>query len=148
MLALVTVAASAVARLLILAVATGLGVFAAAAAPLEIREHSMEWAVGKLIPYRPAKVVYSLANKGQETLAPETGAELGAVLFRRAGVGTKATLIPTTEGRELLAAADPDTAIVWSFAPNRQPFADAIARQRQCFVRPLQLACPPQSAAR
>jgi hypothetical protein len=148
MLALVTVAATAVARLLLLAVAAGLGVFAAATAPLEIREHSMEWAVGKLIPYRPARVVFSLANKGQETLAPQTGAELGAVLFRRAGVETQTRLVPTTEGSELLAAAEPDTAIVWSFAPNRQPFAEAIARERHCFVRPLQLACPPQSAAR
>lgn len=146
MLALVTIAATTIGRLLLVAVAAGLGIFASAFAPLEIREHSMEWAVNKLVPYQPKKVVFSLANKGQETLAPETGEELGAVLFRRAGVETQARLVPTMNGRELIAAADKETAIIWVFSPNRQPLAKMIARQRRCYIAPMQLACPPRSA--
>ena len=143
MLGLVTIAAGAGARMLIVAVAGGLAIYAAAAAPLRIGEQSMEWAANKLIPYRPAQLIYSLGYKGQHMLAPETRQELGAFFFRRAGVPIETRMSTSLDGRELIKAAGDRSAVIWVFYSEWQPIADAIARQRNCFVAPHQLACPP-----
>jgi hypothetical protein len=148
MLGLVTIAAGTAARMLLVAVAGALAIYAAAFAPLRIGEQSMEWSASKLIPYAPQTVVYSLGYKGQHTLAPHTQAELGAFLFRRAGLSTQARMVTTLDGRELVGAAGPDAAVVWVYYPEWEPVAEAIARERRCFVGPNQLACPPLRATR
>ena len=146
MLALVTVASGAVARLALVALSAAVAIYAAAAEPIEVRETSMEWAAQKLIPFRPQSVKFSLGYKGQHTLAPETRAKLGEYFFRRAGVPTKADMVLTLDGRELVRAAGNDSAVLWVFYPAWQPVANEIAAKRHCFVRPLQLACPPPNA--
>ena len=143
MLGVATIAAGTGARILIVAVAGALAIYAAAAAPLRIGEQSMEWAADKLIPRRPAQLIYSLGYKGQHTLAPETRQELGAFFFRRAGVPIEARMMASLDGRELIKAAGDRSAVIWIFYSEWQPIADAIARQRNCFVAPHQLACPP-----
>jgi hypothetical protein len=143
MLALVTVASGALARLLLVAISAVLAVYAAVAAPIEIHEQGMEWAAEQLIPFRPQQVKFSLGYRAQHTLAIETRAKLGEYFFRRAGVPTTAELVTTLDGRELVRAAGSDSAVIWIFHPAWQPVADSIARSRRCFVRPLQLACPP-----
>jgi len=148
MLAIVTIAAGTGARLLLVVMSGTLAVYASVAAPLQIREQSMEWAAEKLIPYRPTNLVYSLGYSGQHTIAPETREELGAFLFRRAGVPTKAQMVTSLDGRELVQAAGNDAAAIWVFYPEWQPVANAIAKQRHCFVAPHQLACPPLRSAR
>ena len=150
-LGLVTVAAGKGARLLLVGLSGAIAIYAAIAAPLRIGEPSYEWAAEQLIPARPARLVYSLGYKGQHTLAPETREALGAYFFQRAGVPTEARMVTTLDGRELVRAAGSDAAIIWIFYADRQPIANAIARERHCFVRPYQLACPalnsPGSAA-
>ena len=148
MLAIVTIAAGIGARILIVGVAAGLAIYASAAAPLRIGEQSMEWSADKLIPLRPARLVYSLGYTGQHVLAPETRTELGEFLFRRAGVRTQARMVTTLDGRELVRAAGDDAAVIWVFYPEWQPLAHAIARERHCFVAPHQLACPPLNSVR
>jgi hypothetical protein len=143
MLALVTVASGAAARLLLVAISGALAIYAAIAAPLDIRESSMEWAAQKLIPLRPQQLKFSLGYRAQQTLAMETRPKIGEYFFRRAGVPTRAELVPTVDGRELVRAAGRDSAVIWIFYPESQPVAEAIARSRKCFIRPLQLACPP-----
>jgi hypothetical protein len=142
MLAVVTVASGAVARLLLVGISAALAFYAAIAAPLDIREPSIEWAAQQLIPYRPQQLKFSLGYKGQHTLAMETRSKLGEFFFRRAGVPTKAQLIPTLDGRELVRAAGRDSAVIWNFHSNFRPVAESIARSRRCFIRPSQLACP------
>lgn len=143
MLGLVTVAAGTGTRMLIVAVAGALAIYAAAMAPLRIGEQSMEWAADKLIPDRPTELIYSLGYRGQHTLAPETRQELGAFFFRRAGVPVETRMIASLDGRELIKAAGDRSAVIWIFYSEWQPIADAIARQRNCFVASHQLACPP-----
>ena len=142
MLALVTVASGAAARLALVGLAGAVALYAAIAEPIEVRETSMEWAAQQLVPFRPQSLKFSLGYKGQHTLALETRAKLGEYFFRRAGVPTKAELVTTLDGRELVRAAGSDSAVIWIFYPAWQPVADSIARSRRCFVRPLQLACP------
>ena len=146
MLALVTVASGALARLLLVAIAAALAIYVAAAEPIEVREQSMEWAAQQLIPYRPQQLKFSLGYKGQHTLAMETRSKLGEYFFHRVGIPTKAELVTTLDGRDLVRAAGTDSAIIWVFYPAWQPVADSIAKSRHCFVRPLQLACPPLKA--
>ena len=146
MLGVVTIAATTGARILLVGVSAALAIYAAAAAPLRIGEQSMEWSVQKLIPYQPGRVVYSLGYPGQQTLAAETRTELGAYLFRRAGLNTRAEMVTTLDGRELVRAAGTDAAVIWVFFPEWQPVAESIARQRHCFVAPHQLACPALNA--
>jgi hypothetical protein len=146
MLALVTAASGAAARLALVGLSGAVALYAAIAEPIEVRETSMEWAAQQLIPFRPQSLKFSLGYKGQHTLAMETRQELGEYFFRRAGVPTKAELVTTLDGRELVRAAGRDAAIIWIFYPAWQPVADSIAKSRRCFVRPLQLACPPLSA--
>jgi hypothetical protein len=146
MLALVTVASGAAARRALVGVSGAVALYAAIAEPIELRETSMEWAAQQLIPYHPQSLKFSLGYKGQHTLAVETRPKLGEYFFRRAGVPTKAELVTTLDGRDLVRAAGPDSAIIWIFYPAWQPVADSIAKSRRCFVRPLQLACPPLSA--
>jgi len=146
MLALVTVASGALARLALVAMSGAVAAYAAIAEPIEVRETSMEWAAQQLIPFRPQTLKFSLGYKGQHTLAMETRPKLGEYFFRRAGVPTKAELVPTLDGRELVRSAGRDAAVIWIFYPAWQPVADSIARSRRCFVQPLQLACPPLSA--
>jgi hypothetical protein len=143
MLALVTVVSGAAARLLLVAISGALAMYAAVAAPLDIRESSMEWAAQKLIPLRPQQLKFSLGYRAQQTLAMETRPKIGEYFFRRAGVPTRAELVPTVDGRELVRAAGRDSAVIWIFYPESQPVAESIARSRKCFIRPLQLACPP-----
>jgi hypothetical protein len=143
MLALVTVASGAAARLALVGLSGAVALYAAVAEPIEVRETSMEWAAHQLIPFRPQSLKFSLGYKGQHTLALETRAKLGEYFFRRAGVPTKAELVTTLDGRELIRAAGSDSAVIWIFYPPWQPVADSIVRSRRCFVRPLQLACPP-----
>ena len=76
-------------------------------------------------------------------LAPETRQELGAFFFRRAGVPIETRMSTSLDGRELIKAAGDRSAVIWVFYSEWQPIADAIARQRNCFVAPHQLACPP-----
>ena len=146
MLALLTVASGALARLLLVGISAALATYAALAEPIEVREPSMEWAAQQLIPFRPQQVKFSLGYKAQYTLAMETRPKLGEYFFRRAGVPTTAELVPTLDGRELVRAAGHDSAVMWIFYPDWQPVADSIARSRRCFVRPLQLACPALNA--
>ena len=146
MLALVTVASGAIARLLLVGISGALAVYAAIAAPLRVGEASMEWAAQQLIPLHPQEVKFSLGYKAQHTLAVETRRKLGEYFFRRAGVSTKAELVPTIDGRELVRAAGPNSAIIWVFYPQSQAIAESIARSRKCFLGKLQLACPPLSA--
>ena len=146
MLALVTVASGSVARLALVALSAAVAIYAALAEPVEVREPSMEWAAQQLIPFRPQQVKFSLGYQAQRTLAMETRGKLGEYFFRRAGVPTKAELVTTLDGRELVRAAGSDSAVLWVFYPAWQPVADSIARSRRCFVRPLQLACPPLRA--
>lgn len=146
MLALVTVASGALARMALVAISAALSAYAAAAVPIEIREPSMEWPATQLVPSRPRLVKFSLGYKGQHTLAVETRAKLGEYFFRRAGLDTKAELVTTLDGRELVRAAGRDSAVLWIFYPEWQPVADSIAKSRRCFVRPLQLACPALNA--
>jgi hypothetical protein len=143
MLALVTVASGAAARLALVGLSAVVAVYAAIAKPLEVREPSMEWAAQQLIPFRPHSLKYSLGYAGQHTLALETRGKIGAYFFRRAGVPIKAELVTTLNGRELVRAAGTDSAVLWIFYPAWQPVADSIAKSRRCFVKPLQLACPP-----
>ena len=142
MLALVTIASGAAARLALVGLSAAVAIYAAVADPIEVREQSMEWAAEQLIPTHPGKVVFSLGYKGQHTLAPETRAKLGEYFFRRAGLPTKAEMVLTLDGRELVRAAGNDSAMLWVFYPAWQPVANEIAAKRHCFVRPLQLACP------
>jgi hypothetical protein len=146
MLAVVTVASGAAARLALVGLSGAVALYAAIAEPIEVRETSMEWAAQQLIPFHPQTLKLSLGYKGQHTLALETRGKLGEYFFRRAGLPTKAELVTTLDGRELVRAAGRDSAIIWIFYPAWQPVANAIARSRRCFVRPLQLACPPLSA--
>jgi hypothetical protein len=148
MLAVVTVAAGTGARTLIVGVAATLAIYTAAAVPLSISEQSMEWSADKLVPFRPANLVYSLGYTAQHVLKPETRTELGEFLFRRAGVPTRARMVTTLHGRELMRAAGDDAAVIWIFYPKWQPLANAIARERHCFVAPRQLACPPLHSAK
>jgi len=143
MLALVTVASGAAARLVLVALSGAVALYAAAAHPIEVREPSMEWAAQQLIPYRPHSLKYSLGYTGQHTLAPETRTKIAAYFFRRAGIPTQADLVLTLDGRELVRAAGEDSAVLWIFYPAWQPVADEIAKTRHCFVKPMQLACPP-----
>jgi len=142
MLALITVASGAAARLAVVGLSGAAALYAAIAEPIEVRETSLEWASQQLIPFRPQQLKFSLGYKGQHTLAMETRAKLGEYFFHRAGVPTEAELVTTLDGRELVRAAGHDAAIIWIFYPAWQPVADSIARSRPCFVRPLQLACP------
>jgi len=146
MLALVTVASGAAARFALVGLSAAVAIYAAIAEPIEVREQSMEWAAEQLIPSRPQSVKFSLGYKGQHTLAVETRAKLGEYFFRRAGVPTKAEMILTLDGRELVRAAGSDSAVLWVFYPAWQPVANEIAARRHCFVRPMQLACPALSA--
>ena len=146
MLALVTVASGAAARLALVGLSGAVALYAAIEEPIEVRETTMEWAAQQLIPLRPQHLKFSLGYKGQHTLALETRGKLGEYFFHRAGVPTKAELVTTLDGRELVRAAGRDSAIIWIFYPAWQPVADSIARSRRCFVRPLQLACPALSA--
>ena len=146
MLALVTVASGAAARLALVGLSAAVALYAAIAEPIEVREPSMEWAAEQLVPFRPQQVKFSLGYKGQHTLAPETRAKLGEYFFRRAGIPTKAEMVLTLDGRDLVAAAGNDSAVLWIFYPAWQPVANQIAAKRHCFVRPLQLACPALSA--
>lgn len=143
MLALVTVASGAAARFALVALSGAVALYAAAAHPVEVREPSMEWAAQQLIPYRPHSLKYSLGYTGQHTLAPETRTKIAAYFFRRAGIPTQADLVLTLDGRELVRAAGEDSAVLWIFYPAWQPVADEIAKTRHCFVKPMQLACPP-----
>jgi hypothetical protein len=143
MLALVTVASGAAARLVLVALSGAVALYAAAAHPIEVREPSMEWAAQQLIPYRPHSLKDSLGYTGQHTLAPETRTKIAAYFFRRAGIPTQADLVLTLDGRELVRAAGEDSAVLWIFYPAWQPVADEIAKTRHCFVKPMQLACPP-----
>ena len=147
MLAIVTIAAGTGARLLLVVMSGTLAVYASVAAPLRIGEQSMEWAAEKLIPYHPRSLVYSLGYSGQHTIAPQTREELGAFLFRRAGVPTKAQMVTSLDGRQLIRAAGNEGAVIWVFYPEWQPVANAIAKQRHCFVASHQLACPPRPSA-
>jgi len=142
MLALVTVASGAAARLALVALSAALAGYAALAEPVEVREPTMQWAAEQLIPSRPQKVKYSLGYRAQRTLAMETRADLGEYFFRRAGLPTKAEMVLTIDGRELERAAGRDSALLWVFYPAWQPVANQIAARRHCFVRPLQLSCP------
>jgi hypothetical protein len=142
MLALVTVASGAAARLALVALSAAVAIYAAIAEPIEVREQSMEWAAEQLIPFHPQQLKFSLGYKGQHTLAVETRAKLGEYFFRRAGVPTKAEMVLTLDGRELVRAAGHDSAVLWVFYPAWQPVANEIAAKRHCFVRPMQLACP------
>jgi hypothetical protein len=142
MLALVTVASGAIARLALVAISAAVAIYAAVAEPIEVREQSMEWAAEQLLSSRPQKVMFSLGYKGQHTLAPETRQKLGEYFFRRAGLPTRAEMVLTLDGRELVQAAGQDAAVMWIFYPAWQPVANEIARKRHCFVRPQQLACP------
>jgi hypothetical protein len=146
MLALVTVASGAAARFALVGLSAAVAIYAAIAEPIEVREQSMEWAAEQLIPSRPQSVKFSLGYKGQHTLAVETRAKLGEYFFRRAGVPTKAEMILTLDGRELVRAAGSDSAVLWVFYPAWQPVANEVAARRHCFVRPMQLACPALSA--
>lgn len=143
MLALLTIASGAAARLALVALSAAVALYVAIAEPIEVREPSMEWAADQLISFRPAKLKFSLGYKGQHTLAVETRGKLGAYFFRRASIPTDAELVTTLDGRDLVRAAGDDSAILWIFYPAWQPVANSIARSRRCFVRPLQLACPP-----
>jgi hypothetical protein len=146
MLALVTVTSGAAARLALLGLSGVVALYVAVAEPIEVREPSMEWAAQQLIPFRPQQAKFSLGYKGQHTLALETRSKLGEYFFRRAGVPTKAELVLTLDGRELVRAAGRDSALLWIFYPAWQPVANEIAAKRHCFVRPLQLACPALNA--
>ena len=146
MLALVTVASGAAARLALVGLSAVVALYAAIAEPIEVREQSMEWAAEQLIPTRPQSVKFSLGYKGQHTLAPETRAKLGEYFFRRAGLPAKAEMVLTLDGRELVQAAGNDSAVLWVFYPAWQPVANAIGAKRHCFVRPMQLACPALNA--
>ena len=146
MLALVTAASGAAARLALVGLSAAVALYAAIAEPIEVRETSMEWAAEQLIPSRPQSVKFSLGYKGQHTLAPETRAKLGEYFFHRAGLTTKADMVLTLDGRELVKAAGDDSAVLWVFYPAWQPVANEIAAERHCFVRPMQLACPALSA--
>jgi len=142
MLALVTVASGEAARLALVGLSAAVALYAAVAEPIEVREHSMEWAAEQLIPFHPQQLKFSLGYKGQHTLAVETRARLGEYFFRRAGVPTNAEMVLTLDGRELVRAAGDDSAVLWVFYPAWQPVANEIAARRHCFVRPTQLACP------
>lgn len=142
MLALVTVASGAAARLALVGLSAAVALYAAVAEPIEVREQSMEWAAGQLIPSRPQSLKFSLGYKGQHTLAPETRAKLGEYFFRRAGIPTKAEMVLTLDGRDLVRAAGSDSAILWIYYPAWQPVAAQIAARRHCFARPTQLSCP------
>jgi hypothetical protein len=146
MLALVTVASGAAARFALVGLSAAVAIYAAVAEPIEVREQSMEWAAEQLIPTRPQSVKFSLGYQAQHTLAIETRADLGEYFFRRAGVPTKAEMVLTLDGRDLVRAAGRDSAVLWIFYPAWQPVANEIAAQRHCFVRPMQLACPALSA--
>ena len=146
MLALVTVASGTAARLALVALSAVVALYAAIAEPIEVRETSMEWAAQQLLPSRPQSVKFSLGYKGQHTLAPETREKLGEYFFHRAGLQTKAEMVLTLDGRELVKAAGDDSAVLWVFYPAWQPVANAIAKQRRCFIRPMQLACPALTA--
>jgi hypothetical protein len=142
MLALVTVASGAIARLALVGLSAVVATYAAVAEPIEVRETSMEWAAEQLIPSRPQSVKFSLGYQAQHTLAPETREKLGEYFFHRAGIPTKAEMVLTLDGRELVQTAGQDSAVLWVFYPAWQPVANEIAAQRHCFVRPMQLACP------
>jgi hypothetical protein len=142
MLALVTVASGAIARLALVGLSAVVATYAAVAEPIEVRETSMEWAAEQLIPSRPQSVKFSLGYQAQHTLAPETREKLGEYFFHRAGIPTKAEMLLTLDGRELVQTAGQDSAVLWVFYPAWQPVANEIAAQRHCFVRPMQLACP------
>lgn len=146
MLALVTVASGAAARLALVALSAALALYAALAEPVEVREPSMEWAAEQLIPSRPQTVKYSLGYRAQRTLAMETRQDIGEYFFRRAGLPTKAEMVLTLDGRELERTAGRDSAMLWIFYPAWQPVANEIAARRHCFVKPLQLACPALSS--
>jgi hypothetical protein len=146
MLALVTVASGRAARLALVVLSAVVALYAAIAEPIEVRETSMEWAAQQLLPSRPQSVKFSLGYKGQHTLAPETREKLGEYFFHRAGLPTKAEMVLTLDGRELVKAAGDDSAVLWVFYPAWQPVANAIAKQRRCFIRPMQLACPALAA--
>jgi hypothetical protein len=146
MLALVTVASGAAARFALVALSAAVAIYAAVAEPIEVREQSMEWAAEQLIPSHPQRLKFSLGYKGQHTLAVETRADLGEYFFRRAGLPTKAEMVPTLDGRELERAAGRDSALLWIYYPAWQPVANQIAARRRCFVRPLQLSCPALSS--
>ena len=106
----------------------------------------MEWAAQQLIPFQPQELKFSLGYKAQHTLALETRRNIGEYFFRRAGVPTKAEMVPTVDGRELVRNAGPNSAIIWVFYPQSQSVAESIARSRKCFLGKLQLACPALSA--
>jgi hypothetical protein len=146
MLALVTVASGAAARLALVALSATLAVYAALTEPVEVREPSMQWAAEQLIPSAPRRVEFSLGYRAQRTLALETRADLGEYFFKRAGLPTKAEMVLTLDGRELERAAGRDSALLWIFYPAWQPVANEIAARRHCFVKPLQLACPALSS--
>ena len=142
MLAMTTVASGAIARLLLVGISGAFAIYAAIAAPLRVGEASMEWAAEQLIPLKPQELKFSLGYKAQHTLAIETRRNIGEYFFRRAGVTTRAELVPTVDGRELVRSAGPYAAIIWVFYPQSQPVAELIARSRKCFLGKLQLACP------
>ena len=81
MLALVTVASGAAARLALVGLSAAVALYAAVAEPIEVREQSMEWAAEQLIPFHPQQLKFSLGYKGQHTLAVETRARAWGIFL-------------------------------------------------------------------
>jgi hypothetical protein len=146
LLGLVTLAGGQVGRLALIAGYTWAAVHSARTEPMTAGDSGLEEPAQYLIASRPERLVYSLGYAGQTTLAREMRQQLGEFHFRREGLTTRAELIATLEGSELVRSAGRDAAIIWFLDPGRQAQADAIARIRPCVIikksRGATLACP------
>ena len=145
LLGLVTLAGGQIGRLMLIAGYAWAAAQSALAQPMSGGDGGVEAPARYLIPTRPVRLVYSLGYEGQTTLQREMREQLGEFHFRRAGLNTRAELIGTLEGAELVRSAGRDAAIIWILDPGRQAEAEAIARTRPCVIlkqsRTATLAC-------
>lgn len=119
---------------------------------LEVRAvQSLEAPTEALLAYRPERLVFSLGYQGQRALASSTARQLGAYHFARHGLDVDARLVPSNDGRALVAAAGKDAAIIWYYQREDWAEADAIKRVRRCADERTAgagtLACAPASTA-
>ena len=105
-------------------------------------QHGMGGRAADLRPARKASNSRS-ATRASTRLRPETRAKLGAYFFRRAGLPTKADMVLTLDGRELVAAAGTEfSRSLDLLSPRGSRSRTRSPPDAHCFVRPLQLACP------
>ncbi len=146
LLGLVTLAGGQIGRLLLIAGYAWAAVQSVLTQPITGGDGGLDAPARHLIATRPERLVYSLGYAGQTTLAREMRQQLGEFHFRREGLNTRAELIGSLEGAELVRSARRDAAIIWILDQSRHAQAEAIARTRPCVIlkqsRGAMLACP------